>query len=343
MDNLFVIHKLKELLAIDSPLGMHREMDEYLLHQAEELGFAARRLHKGGVLVELGGQGRPMVFVAHADTVGLMVRAILPDGTLEVHNVGGVPPFQTLHENVRIYPRKGGMYTGTVARRNPSIHLMTLEERDEPLNYHENVCVRLDENVESAEDTKSLGISIGDMVALEPRVVTTETGYIKSRFLDDKAACACLLGLMKAVSQGEITLGRKVYVLFTEYEELGGSGACGIPADVEDYIALDIGCVGPENASSEHKVTLIAMDAHFPYDLELTGGIADLCDKYEIPYVMDMMLPRYGSDANAVMAGSQDVRCALIGPGVIETHGYERTHEDSLRALCDLLGAIAKN
>ena len=148
---------------------------------------------------------------------------------------------------------------------------------------------------------------------------------------------------MKAASQGEITLGRKVYVLFTEYEELGGSGACGIPADVEDYIALDIGCIGPENASSEHKVTLIAMDAHFPYDLELTGGIADLCDKYEIPYVMDMMLPRYGSDANAAMAGSQDVRCALIGPGVIETHGYERTHEDSLRALCDLLGAIAKN
>ena len=338
MDNLFVIHKLKELLAIDSPLGMHREMDEYLLHQAEELGFAARRLHKGGVLVELGGQGRPMVFVAHADTVGLMVRAILPDGTLEVHNVGGVPPFQTLHENVRIYPRKGGMYTGTVARRNPSIHLMTLEERDEPLNYHENVCVRLDENVESAEDTKSLGISTGDMVALEPRVVTTETGYIKSRFLDDKFSTAILLGYAKYLKEKKVETERTIYVLITSYEEVGHGGCAAIPDGVTEMISVDMGCVGKGLECDETMVSICAKDSMGPYDYQVVSGLIKAAQENDIAFAVDVY-PHYGSDVDAALKAGYDMKHGLIGPGVYASHGYERSHKDGAKNTLKLLKA----
>lgn len=343
MDLQQLKNKLSALLAIDSTLGMYEEMDAYLLQEAGRLGFPRRQLRKGGVLVELGGEGKPVIMVAHTDTVGLMVRSLLPDGSLEVTPVGGLPAFTCLHENVRIYAQNGTVYTGTVAKRNPSLHLMEPEERIEPLSYDSNVCVRIDASVESGEDVQQLGISCGDFIALDPRTVFTAQGFIKSRFLDDKLACACLLCMMESVASGELCLGRKVYLLFTAYEELGGSGACGIPQDVEDYLALDIGCVGDTTASQEQSLSIIVKDKSMPYHRGFTRELKELCVRYEIPYVLDMMLPRYGSDANAAIHAGYDVRWALAGPGVLETHGYERCHEDALWATYSFVCAVGEN
>ncbi len=337
-----LIQDLRDLLAVDSTTGFAGPLDELLMDKCRSLGFAPRRLNKGGVRVDLGGEGRPIFITAHGDDIGLMVRRILSDGTLEVYNVGGNPPVQTIHENVRVYTRRGRVLTGTVRLRSPSLHIVPLADRNEPLEYRKNVCVTLDEPVYTKADTEALGVEPGNMVALDPRLVETEGGYIKSRFLDDKSSCAAVLAMMRMVAAGKVKLGRKVYVFFGQQEEIGMSGACAIPEDVADYLAVDIGCVSPDTSSDEHRVTITAQDAASPYNGDFVKELADLAEERHIPFALDVMVPHYGSDANVAMRAGFDARHGLIGPGVLETHGYERTHRDALVNTARLLCAVVE-
>ena len=337
-----IVKNLKDLLAVDSTTGFSGPLDAVLMDKCRAMGFHPWRLNKGGVRVDLGGEGRPIFITAHGDDIGLMVRRILPDGTLEVFNVGGNPPFQTIHENVRVYTRRGRVLTGTVRRRSASLHIIPLADRNEPLEYAKNVCITLDEPVYTKADTEALGVEPGNMVALDPRFVQTEGGYIKSRFLDDKSSCAAVLAMMRAVAEGWVRLGRKVYVFFGQQEEISMSGACAVPTDVVDYLAVDIGCVSPETSSDEHKVTVTAQDVSSPYNGDLVKELADLCEQRNIPFCIDVLVPHYGSDADVAMRAGLDARHGLIGPGVLETHGYERTHVDALLSTFRLLCAVVE-
>lgn len=337
-----IVRDLKDLLAVDSTTGFSGPLDALLMEKCRRLGYSPRRLNKGGVRVDLGGEGRPLFITAHGDDIGLLVRRILPDGTLEVYNVGGNPPFQTLHENVRVYTRRGRVLTGTVRLRSPSLHIVPLADRNQPLEYGKNVCVTLDEPVYTRADTEALGVEPGNMIALDPRFVETEGGYIKSRFLDDKASCAAVLAMMAAVARGDVKLNRKVYVFFGQQEEIGMSGACAVPEDVADYLAVDIGCVSPDTHSDEHRVTVTAQDASAPYSGDFVKELADLCEEKDIPFALDLMVPHYGSDADVAMRAGIDARHGLIGPGVLETHGYERTHRDAILNTARLLCALVE-
>lgn len=333
---------LRDLMAIDSTTGFFVDMDNYLLAEAKRMGLSAVQLNKGGVRFDLGGEGNPVTIAAHVDAIGLMVRQINADGTLSVIKVGGVHPYYALDWNCRVHARNGKIYTGTVRRKNPSVHLMSASEKETPMDLDTNLVLLLDEDVYSRADVEALGITCGDQVAIETRYLETENGFIKSRYLDDKASASTLLALAQRVADGRVKLNRKVSLLFTEYEEIGHGGACGIPADTRDLIAVDIGCIGLNHDSNEHKVTIATKDASFPYHTVLTDELVKLCEKNGIPYALDMMVPSYGSDADVSLRAGYDVRHALIGPGVRETHGYERTHEDALDATLRLITAIVE-
>ena len=333
---------LRDLMSIDSTTGFFVDMDEYLLAEAKRMGIPAVQLNKGGVRFDLGGEGNPVTIAAHVDAIGLMVRQINADGTLAVIKVGGVHPYYALDWNCRVHARNGKIYTGTVRRKNPSVHLMSASEKETPMDLDTNLVLLLDEDVYSRADVEKLGITCGDQVAIETRYQETEKGFIKSRYLDDKASAATLLALAQRVADGRVKLNRKVSLLFTEYEEIGHGGACGIPADTRDLIAVDIGCIGLDHDSNEHKVTIATKDASFPYHTVLTDELVKLCEKNGIPYALDMMVPSYGSDADVSLRAGYDVRHALIGPGVRETHGYERTHVDALDATLRLITAVVE-
>lgn len=333
---------LRELMAIDSTTGFFVDMDNFLLAEAKRMGIPAVQLNKGGVRFDMGGEGNPVTIAAHVDAIGLMVRQINADGTLSVIKIGGVHPYYALDWNCRIHARNGKIYTGTVRRKNPSVHLMSASEKETPMDLDTNLVLLLDEDVHCRADVEALGITCGDQVAIETRYQETEKGFIKSRYLDDKASAATVLRLAQMIANGEVKPNRKVSLLFTEYEEIGHGGACGIPADTRDLIAVDIGCIGLDHDSDEHKVTIATKDAAFPYHTVLTDELVKLCERDGIPYALDMMVPSYGSDADVSLRAGYDVRHALIGPGVRETHGYERTHEDALAATLALLTAIVE-
>jgi putative aminopeptidase FrvX len=310
-------------------------VQQLLCRILEELGCPYDLIRKGGVIARLGGEEDPLCLTAHVDDIGLMVRHVNPDGTLNVCPVGGLHEFYCVMENVRVHTREGKVFTGAVCRTPNSIHVTEEELRSALPDFRKNVCVVLDENVHTAAETKALGIDTGDIIALEPRM-TVSGGYIKSRFIDDKACAAMLLALMKGL-RGK-PLRRKVYVYFAMYEEIG-HGTVVLPEDVEDMLAVDIAPTGPDQNSDERKVSIFAKDSRYPYHWGLTNELREAAVRAGIDYVMDIFTPHYGTDCDPVITAGYDVRHGAVGPGTANSHGYERTHMDGLRATHDLLAA----
>lgn len=328
-DENYLIDTFKSLLAIDSTTGQFREIQNWVIGEIERLGFSYTVTHKGGVLADLGGEGNALAIAAHLDDIGLMVRHINADGTLNVCPVGGLYPVYCVGENVRVYSGDGEIYTGTVCRTPNSIHVTEEEIRSNLGDFRKNICVVLDMPVHTAADTKALGIETGNMIALEHRF-TMSNGYIKSRFVDDKACAAVLLNVMKTIKEQNITPTRKVYAYFSCYEEIG-HGTTWLPADVKDILSIDIAPTGPEQNSEEHLVSIFAKDSRYPYHVEMTKELRDTARKSGIDYVMDVFTPHYGTDGDTSIAAGYDIRHAAIGPGTANSHGYERTHIDGLK------------
>lgn len=328
-DENYVIDTFKSLLAIDSTTGQFREIQNWTISEIERLGFRYIVTHKGGVLADLGGKGDPLVLTAHLDDIGLMVRHINADGTLNVCPVGGLYPVYCIGENVRVYTGSGKVYTGTVCRTPNSIHVTEEEIRTTVGDFRKNVCIVLDMPVKNAEETKALGVETGDMIALEPRF-TMSNGYIKSRFIDDKACAAVLFNIMKTLREQKILPARKLYAYFAFYEEIG-HGTTWLPSDVKDILSIDIAPTGPEQNSEEHLVSIFAKDSRYPYHYEMTKELREAAQRSGIGYVMDVFTPHYGTDGDASVAAGYDIRHAAIGPGTSNSHGYERTHIDGLK------------
>lgn len=336
-DERYCLETFRRLLAVDSTTGQYEQIQELLCSMLDELGFPYTLTHKGGVIAELGGEGNPLAVTAHLDDIGLMLRHVNADGTLNVCPVGGLYPFYCVTENVRIYTRGGKVFTGCICRTPNSIHVTEEELRNVLPDFRSNVCVVLDEDVRSADDVRALGIETGDMIALEPRC-TVSNGYIKSRFVDDKACAAVLLTAMKAIRDEKLALPRKVYFYFAMYEEIG-HGTVVLPEDVKDMLAVDIAPTGPDQNSDERKVSIFAKDSRFPYHWGLTNELREAAIRAKVDYVMDIFTPHYGTDCDPAVVAGYDVRHAAIGPGTANSHGYERTHIDGLRNTYGLLMA----
>lgn len=333
----YMLDQLKRLLAIDSPTSFVEPIQSYLVNEIKALGFTPNLLRKGGVSVDLGGQGNGLVVTAHADEIGLIVRSINSDGSIRVASIGGLHAFMCDQANVRVHTRSGKEMTGTLRRKNSSLHLMTSEERNATASFDTNLFLFLDEEIHNAKDVEALGVQCGDIVSPDPQTVFTESGYIKSRFLDDKTSVAVLFTLMKYIKDQNLSLPRHVTIYLSLYEEIGHGGSSGLPADTEEVLAVDIGCCGPGQNSDEKKVSIGLMDTAFTYHRDVIDGLIEAAKRANVQYALDMFLPFYGSDANAALRSGFDVRHGLLGPGVLTTHGYERTHCQSLVETFDLL------
>ncbi|MBR3644602.1 MAG: peptidase M42, partial [Parasporobacterium sp.] len=311
-DESYTLETFRALLGIDSTTGQFREVQDWVKGEIERLGYRAEVTHKGGVIADLGGEGSPLAVTAHLDDIGLMVRKINADGTLNVCNVGGLYPVYCVSENVRVYTRDGNIYTGTVCRTPNSIHVTEEEIRQNIGDFRRNICVVLDMPVHTAGETRKLGIETGDMIALEPRF-TMSGGYIKSRFVDDKACAAVLLNVLKTLKEKNIVPSRKVYAYFAVYEEIG-HGTAYLPADTCDILSLDIAPTGPDQNSEEHHVSIFCMDSRFPYHYEMTSELRAAAIRNGIDYVMDVFTPHYGTDGDVSVKAGYDIRHAAIGP-----------------------------
>lgn len=329
----FIKEQLYTLTSIPSPSSFTTKVTDYLLSELSSLGYSPERSNKGNVFVTLGGSGSPLVLAAHVDTLGAMVRSIKENGRLRPTTIGGHQWSTADGENCTIHTRDGKVYTGVVLNKEPSSHVA--DQKTELIE--ENMEILLDENVTSDQDTLALGIQTGDIIAMDPRTVVTESGYIKSRFLDDKLSAAILLGLARAVREDSWKLSRKVSLLFTVYEEVGHGGSV-VPDDTEEMISVDMGCVGSDLGCTERMVSICAKDSGGPYNYDLITALSNLAKEKRLDYAIDIY-PHYGSDVETTLRAGYDIRHGLIGPGVYASHNYERSHMDGVRNTFELLKA----
>ncbi|HEM3465176.1 TPA: M42 family metallopeptidase [Streptococcus suis] len=326
-----------------SPTGFTTDIMNYIKAEVESFGYAASKTAKGGVLVTVPGENdqEHRMVTAHLDTLGAMVRAVKPDGRLKMDLVGGFGYPSIEGENCLIHCAKNGKtFTGTILMHQTSVHVYrdaSTAERNQT-----NMEIRLDEKVTNADETRALGIEVGDFISFDPRTVVTETGFIKSRHLDDKVSAAILLHLLKVYKEEGATMPYTTHFYFSNNEEIGYGANSNIPAQVVEYLAVDMGAMGDDQQTDEYTVSICVKDGSGPYHYELRQHLIALAEKDGIPYKLDIY-PYYGSDASSAMRAGADVKHALLGAGIESSHSYERTHLDSVVATERMVDAYLKS
>lgn len=334
----FILEQAKKILDIDSPSGYTDKAIEYLENFCKDNNLSYEKNKKGNLIVTIPGKTNYVIGLsAHVDTLGAIVRSINGDGTLRFSVIGG-PLLPTLDgEYCKIYTRDNKVYTGTFLSNAPSAHV---HESARSLTRDEkNMHIRIDAITKSKQDTLALGIETGNFIAIDPKTTITQEGFIKSRFLDDKISVAILLGLINYIKQHNLEIIPTLKIIFSTYEEVG-HGASHIP-EVDELIAVDMGCIGEDLNCTEQDVSICVKDSSGPYDYKMVNKLIQLAKENNLNFAVDVY-PFYGSDVSAALRGGNNIKGALIGPGVHASHGMERTHIKAVENTLKLLIAYIK-
>lgn len=332
---------LKKLLNTPSPSGFCQEAIKLIGEEAAAMGLHFETTRKGNGIITVSGSGEEegtLLVSGHVDTLGAMVRSIKSDGMIRFTSIGGYTMHSVEGEYCTVHTREGKTYSGTILSSKPSVHVYAdarTHEREEAVME-----IRLDESVSDEDGVKALGIQVGDYISFDPRAEFTDSGYIKSRHLDDKAGVAVMLGMIKYMTENGIKPKKNLKLFFTTHEEVG-HGSAYIPDDVDTILVVDMGAIGDDLTCTEKDVSICVKDSSGPYDYEMVGELIDIAKSMAIDYALDVY-PRYSSDASAALSGGNDVRAALIGPGVHASHTMERTHEKGLLNTLNLLAGYVK-
>lgn len=329
----YILDFAKNILNIPSPSGYTRDVINYVNNIAQSLNYKTSVTKKGNLIIEVPGKTQYTLGLSgHVDTLGAMVRSISSDGSLKFTTIGG-PIWPTLDgEYCQVRTREGKTYTGTFLSTSPAAHVY--KDSGSKSRDPENMQVRVDELVKCKADTEKLGIAPGDFIFFDPKTIITESGFIKSRFLDDKISVSIIFGLLKYLSETKIIPNQTLKIIISTYEEVG-HGASSLPA-IDEMIAVDMGCIGEDLSCTESQVSICCKDSSGPYDYEMITKLVNLSKEHKIDYATDIY-PYYGSDVSAAYRGGNDIKGALIGPGVHASHGMERTHRNAIQNTLSLL------
>lgn len=335
----YMVKILEKLVNIPSPSGYTKEIMETIKEEAALWGFSSSYTRKGSLIVEVPGSAEEksepgtLGLTAHADTLGAMVRSIGTDGMIKFVSVGGYMMESIEGTYCKIHTRTGKTYTGTILTKEPSVH--TYDDARTLDRKVKNMEIRLDEPVKNADDVAALEICPGDYISFDAMFRYTESGFINSRHLDDKASVAVLLTVLRYLSRTGKRPCRPVKILISNFEEVGHGGSW-VPQDITEFLAVDMGAIGDDLTGDEYKVSICAMDSSGPYHYDMTNRLIEIAKEQNLDYAVDIF-PHYGSDVSAVLRGGHDLCGALIGQGVHASHGTERTHIRGLMQTCQLI------
>lgn len=335
VDMEYLVACFRRIVNTPSPVGYYAMLNPVLEELAAEQAYEITYDRRGTPYIVLDGEdnSKTVMIGAHSDTIGMMVRRVDANGMIRVRQLGGVNYGSLEGETVTVHTRDGRQYTGLFACQSHSVHVF---DDARTLERNENTMViLLDAPVDSKQDVYDLGIRNGDFVSVDPRCQLTENGYLKSRFIDDKAAIACCFAMLKYLRENNLRPKYRTILAFPYTEEIGFGGTY-VPEEVSEYVAVDIGLIGPDYEGNEYKVSICAKDNAAPYDFDLTSRLVDYAEKAGCDYAVDIFY-RYGTDGNAAVRAGNNLRAAAFGMAVYCSHGMERTHLKGLENTMNLL------
>ncbi|MFC0522612.1 M42 family metallopeptidase [Pontibacillus salicampi] len=327
---------LEKLVHMPSPSGYTKDIIQYCEGFFQEAGASTSITNKGALIATMEGENQEhhRLLTAHVDTLGAMVKEIKSDGTLRLSMIGGFRWNSVEGEYCTIHTASGHAFRGTILLHQTSVHVY--KDGDQVKRDEENIEVRIDQQVTSKEDVKQLGIHVGDFISFDPRFERTESGFIKSRHLDDKASVAILMELAAQLKAQNKTLPYTTHFYISNNEEIGYGGNATIPEQTVEYLAVDMGAIGDGQTTTEYVASICAKDATGPYHFGLRQHLVHLAQKHSVAFEVDIY-PYYGSDASAAIRAGADVKHGLVGPGIDASHALERTHVLSLHHTYQLL------
>lgn len=320
---------LQDILKIPSPTGYTKNVTNYIKNLLEKYQVKFIETNKGAISASIAGESiEEKTVTAHIDTLGAMVKEIKDSGKISITPIGSYMMNTIEGEDCMIHTLSDNVYSGTVQTVKPSVHISGDEAR-ELKRSSENMELILDEKVFSKKDALDLGINVGDFISFDTKTKITEKGFVKSRYLDDKASAAILLYTIIYIKENSISLPYTTNFFFSNLEEVGIGGSSNISPLTKEFVAVDMGAPGPNQNSTEYAVSICAKDSSGPFNLELRKKLINIAEREGIDYRIDIY-PHYSSDAAAALHAGYDIKTALIGPGVFASHAYERTHMDSI-------------
>ncbi|MGN0324371.1 MAG: M42 family metallopeptidase [Oliverpabstia sp.] len=328
IDEKFTVDCFEEFVKTPSPVSYYVQVNPIVEKYAKMFGYDVTYDNKHTAYITMDGEdnSKTVMIGAHLDTLGLIVRRIDSNGWIRVRQLGGVS-YQSLEgANVTVHTRDGREYTGLMCCESHSVHAFDdarTKERDE-----NHMMIILDQPVKSKEDVTALGILHGDIISIDPQYTLTPNGYIKSRFIDDKAAVACCFAAIKYMTENNLKPKFRTIFSFPHYEEIGHGGSY-IPEEVSEYVCCDIGLIGPDNDGDEYSVSIAAKDAFSNYDYGLTTRLIEYAKKGECDFAVDTFF-HYGTDCNAAIKAGYNIAHGAFGMAVYASHGVERTHVTGL-------------
>ncbi len=329
IDADYLVRVLVDLLNTPSPTGFTDWAVGFVEQELSAIGIGGTRTKKGALVATLEGMrdDAPRALSAHIDTLGAMVKEIKPNGRLKLVALNGVMWPTVESEGVTIETRSGQSVKGSIVFENGAAHVN--KDAITAARTAENLEVRLDERTSRAEETRLLGIDVGDFVHFDPRVQVSPAGFIRSRFLDDKACVACALAALKAIQAVDYTPAQRTTLHISNYEEVGHGGKDGLPDDLAELVVLDMAALGKGLQGDEYHCSICVKDSSGPYSKPLSDKLRGIADRAGIDLISDVY-PHYGSDGSVYWRAGGGAEVALIGPGIDTSHGYERTHIDAL-------------
>lgn len=339
----YVVQSFCQLANIASPSGNTQKVMEWVSQELEQLGVSFVRTNKGAIVATVPGENteKARLLTAHVDTLGAMVKEIKSNGRLKLTLIGGFEFNAVEGEHCVVETGSGRLVTGTILSTKASVHVYG-RDAGKAERTDTNMEVRLDEKVTNKQEVQALGISVGDFVSFDPRVTVTESGFIKSRHIDDKASVAILLGVLKSLRDTGEKLPYTTHFFISNNEEIGYGGNSSIPATVIEYLAVDMGAIGDGQTTDEYCVSICAKDSSGPYHYGLRRHLTKLAEENGLNYQVDIY-PFYGSDASAALRAGYDIVHGLIGPGVDASHSHERTHKEALDNTAKLVMAYLQS
>ncbi|WP_173931884.1 osmoprotectant NAGGN system M42 family peptidase [Chelativorans sp. Marseille-P2723] len=337
IDQAYLLRQLAGLLAIPSPTGYTDQIVRYCTEELERLGLEPELTRRGAIRALRRGRHRlgARAIITHLDTIGAQVKLVKENGRLELVPIGHWSARFAEGARVTLFTEQGS-FRGTILPLKASGHTFNEEVDELPVGWTQ-VELRVDAVTQSGEETKALGIDVGDFVAIDPKPEFLDNGFIVSRHLDDKAGVAIALAVIEAIQRANLTAPVDIHWLFTIAEEVGVGAASIVTPEIASMLTIDNGTTAPGQNSSEFGATIAMADQSGPFDYHLTKKLIDLCRQHAIPFQKDIFRYYRSDSASAVEAG-HDVRTALVAFGVDASHGYERIHVHALCSVAELVG-----
>jgi len=252
--------------------------------------------------------GRPspkLMIAAHIDEIGLIVSGIDKE-FLRIQPVGGSDNRILLGNEVTVHGKRD--LPGVVATRPP--HVVPKEERDKVVPWDQ---LFVDVGLPAGQVEKL--VKVGDLISTRRELTTLENRRVAGKALDDRACVAVLtLALERLV---DVRHEWDVLAVATAQEETGIKGAMtaayGVAPDLG--VALDVTFGNQPGIPEAETYPLgegpaIAVGPNFHPGL--VARLREVAEAEEIPFQVEAIPGRSGTDAWAIQVTREGVPTALV-------------------------------